>query len=134
MVQIISKKYCPTSIVKLTNEALQENRRQMNVNSSKVEISLEYKQTSQIEELEKRIVENGDCSPSIKKLADAHFKEGNYLRALSCYLKLLSFDPENARIWNKLAVIFIKLEEHKSAIELSRIAHRLICKEMSDDC
>lgn len=106
----------------------------MNVNSSKVEVCLEYKQTSQIEELEKNIVENGDSSLLIKKLADAHLKEGNYLRALSCYLKLLSFDPENARTWNKLAVIFIKLEEHKSAIELSRIAHRLICKEMNDDC
>ena len=106
----------------------------MNVNSSKVEVSLEYKKTSQIEELEKSIVENGECSSLIKKLADVHFKEGNYLRAMSCYLKLLSFDPENARTWNKLAVIFIKLEEHKSAIELSRIAHRLICKEMNDDC
>ena len=53
---------------------------------------------------------------------------------MSCYLKLLSFELENARTWNKLAVIFIKLEEHKSAIELSRIAHRLICKEMNDDC
>ncbi len=106
----------------------------MNVNSSKVEVCLEYKQTSQIEELEKNIVENGECNSLIKKLADVHFKEGNYLRAMSCYLKLLSFDPENARTWNKLAVIFIKLEEHKSAIELSRIAHRLICKEMNDDC
>ena len=106
----------------------------MNVNSSKVEVCLEYKQTSQIEELEKNIVENGECSSLIKKLAAVHFKEGNYLRAMSCYLKLLSFDPENARTWNKLAVIFIKLEEHKSAIELSRIAHRLICKEMNDDC
>ena len=106
----------------------------MNVNSSKVEVCQEYKQTSQIEELEKNIVENGECSSSIRKLADVHFKEGNYLRALSCYLKLLSFDPENARTWNKLAVIFLKLEEHKSAIELSRIAHRLICKEMNDDC
>ncbi|MBK5114754.1 MAG: tetratricopeptide repeat protein [Candidatus Heimdallarchaeota archaeon] len=106
----------------------------MNVNSSKADLYQEYKQTSQIEELEKRLVENGDNSSLIKKLADAHFREGNYLRALSCYLKLLSFDPENARTWNKLAVIFIKLEEHKSAVELSRIAHRLICKEMKDDC
>ncbi len=134
MVQQISKKCCPTSIVKLTYEACKENRKQMNVNSSKVEVSLEYTQTSQIEELEKNIVENGDSSSLIKKLAEVHFKEGNYLRALSCYLKLLSFDPENARTWNKLAVIFIKLEEHKSAIELSRIAHRLICKEMNDNC
>ncbi len=106
----------------------------MNANSSKVEVSLEYKQTSQIEELERSIVENGDSSRLVKKLAEVHYKEGNYLRALSCYLKLLSFDPENARVWNKLAVIFIKLEEHKSAIELSRIAHRLICKEMNDEC
>jgi Flp pilus assembly protein TadD len=106
----------------------------MNVNSSKADLYQEYKQTSQIEELEKRLVESGDNSSLIKKLADAHFREGNYLRALSCYLKLLSFDPENARTWNKLAVIFIKLEEHKSAVELSRIAHRLICKEMKDDC
>ena len=76
----------------------------MNVNSSKVELFEGYKQTLQIEELEKRIVERGDNSLLVKKLADAHFKEGNYLRALSCYLKLLSFNPENARTWNKLAV------------------------------
>ena len=81
----------------------------MNVNSSKVESSQSYKQNSLIEELEKNIVEKGDCSSLTRKLAEAHFKEGNYLRALSCYLKLLSFEPENARIWNKLAVIFIKL-------------------------
>ncbi len=106
----------------------------MNANSSKVEMYQEYKHSSIIEELEKSIVEKGESSRLIKKLAEAHYKEGNYLRSLSCYLKLLSFEPENARIWNKLAVIFIKLEEHKAAIELSRIAHRLICKELNDDC
>ena len=91
----------------------------MNANSGKIGIFQEYKQSSLIEDLEKRIVEKGDSSRLIKKLAEAHFKEGNYLRSLSCYLKLLSYEPENARIWNKLAVIFIKLEEHKSAVELS---------------
>ena len=110
------------------------NQKHMNANSSKVEMLQEYKQSSVIEELEKRIVEKGDNNRLVKKLAEAHYKEGNYLRALSCYLNLLSFEPENARIWNKLAVIFIKLEEHKAAVELSRIAHRLICKETKDDC
>ncbi|NHJ32211.1 MAG: tetratricopeptide repeat protein [Asgard group archaeon] len=104
----------------------------MNINSSKILIKQDYKQTSLIEELEKSIIDNGDSSTLVRKLAEAHFNEGNYLRSLSCYLKLLSFEPENARIWNKLAVIFIKLEEHKSAVELSRIAHRLISKETND--
>jgi Flp pilus assembly protein TadD len=106
----------------------------VNARSSKVGLHQDYTQTSLIEELEKKIVESGDSNSLVKKLADAHYKEGNYLRALSCYLKLLSSDPENARIWNKLAVIFIKLEEHKSAVELSRIAHRMISKEKNDNC
>ena len=103
----------------------------LNIKEEKKEICSEYNYNPQIVELETKIQTVGDCKSLIKELADNHFSEGNYLRALSCYLKLLSFEPQDARTWNKLAVVFIKLEDFKSAMELSRIAHRLINKELA---
>ena len=103
----------------------------LNIKEENKEIYNEFSYNPQIIELETKIQAVGDCRALIKKLADHHFNDGNYLRSLSCYLKLLSFDPQNARIWNKLAVVFIKLEDFKSAMELSRIAHRLINKELA---
>ena len=102
----------------------------LNIKNENEEICRKYSYNSQIIELETKIQSNSNCKALIKELADNHYKEGNYLRALSCYLKLLSFEPQNARVWNKLAVVFLRLEDYKSTIELSRIAHRLINKEM----
>ncbi|MBN1330528.1 MAG: hypothetical protein JXA54_13725 [Candidatus Heimdallarchaeota archaeon] len=76
--------------------------------------------------LENRITTFGENKNFIKELAARHFEEGNHYRALSCYFKLLEFEPRNAKIWNKIAVIFIKLENFETAIEFSKIAYRLI--------
>ncbi|MGC9778159.1 MAG: tetratricopeptide repeat protein [Candidatus Heimdallarchaeota archaeon] len=102
----------------------------LNIKNENEEIYREYSYNSQIVELETKIQSKSNCKSLIKELADNHYKEGNYHRALSCYLKLLSFEPQNARVWNKLAVVFLRLEDYKTAMELSRIAHRLINKEM----
>ena len=92
----------------------------------------EHLLTSNTKELEQEIIKHGVSSELLSSLADSLFGDGNYLRALSCYIKLLSLEPENARVWNKLAVTFIKLNEFNTAVEMSRIAHTLINKEISE--
>lgn len=74
----------------------------------------------------------GENSRDLTDIAEIYFQEKNFLKALSCYLTLLTNNPHNARIWNKLAICFIKLGEYKTAEEMSRIAYKLINKEAHD--
>jgi len=104
----------------------------LNITTGEVEPNQNYPLDLSAKELEIKIIKDGESLELIRELADSHYREGNYLRALVCYTKLLSFEPGNARVWNKIAVIFIRLNEPTSAIALSRIAHRLITKEMTE--
>ncbi len=81
--------------------------------------------------MEQNLILNNTNSELLIQLAQEHFDTGNYLRSLNYFFRALSFEPENARIWNKLAVIFIKLENFSVAMNLSRIAYRLICQEQN---
>ena len=101
----------------------------MTLNTENLEAKFSVVKNEEVTKLEQALL-FGECNPNIlKNLAEQHFESANYLRALSCYLKLLSFEPENARIWNKIAVVFIKIGNFSSAIDMSRIAYRLINKE-----
>ena len=82
-------------------------------------------------DLEQSLILDEANSDLIKELAQEHFDTGNYLRALNCFFKVLSFEPDNPRIWNKLAVVFIKLGNFNSAMDFSRIAYRLISQEQN---
>ncbi|MFW9922980.1 MAG: tetratricopeptide repeat protein [Candidatus Thorarchaeota archaeon] len=75
---------------------------------------------------------DGEVIQSLTQYANEYFQDKKYLKAVGCYLKLLSYNPQNARIWNKLAVCFIQLGEYKTAEEMSRIAFKLINEEMID--
>ncbi|NHJ84237.1 MAG: tetratricopeptide repeat protein [Asgard group archaeon] len=99
----------------------------------KTEVKNEFELKYKIDALEQQLMEgNNNPEKQLRKLAEFLFLDGNYLRALSCYLKLLSFNPTNARIWNKLAVIFLKLGEKQAAIDMSRIAFRLINRQLEE--
>jgi Flp pilus assembly protein TadD len=102
----------------------------MMMNTRSSNLNQEIILSSSTSNIEKKIIENGESNALIRELADGHFQESNFLRALSCYIKLLSLEPNNPRVWNKLAITFIKLEEFNTAIEMSRIAHKLINIEM----
>lgn len=104
----------------------------MNTKSDLMEFPKEIQVTPKSHKLEEEIIEHGESKELTKKLAECHFKEGNYLRALNLYLKILTYEPENARIWNKLAVTFIKLEEFDLATDMSRIAFRMINKKQEE--
>ena len=99
----------------------------MNIRNEEVSPRVNLK--NDIDFYENLLINEGMDFDTLWRLADCHYLEGNYMRSLNCYLKLLSFQPENARIWNKMAVIFIRLGETKAAIDMSRIAHRLINKQ-----
>lgn len=71
-------------------------------------------------------------SHNLTEIAEMNFQEKNYLKALNYYLKILTYNPYNARIWNKIAVCFIQLGEFRTAEEMSRIAFKLINKEACD--
>ncbi|HUT80872.1 MAG TPA: hypothetical protein VMZ29_06695 [Candidatus Bathyarchaeia archaeon] len=98
----------------------------LNVKTEELEILQDNHLKSRAVLLEKKIITNGENKNLIKELAAKHYEEGNYLRALSCYIKLLEYEPRNAKNWNRIAVIFIRLEKYKTAIEFSKIAYRLI--------
>ena len=103
----------------------------MTLNTENIENKFPASRNEKITKLEQALLLE-ECDPNIlKNLADQHFKTGNYLRALNCYLKLLSFEPENAFTWNKIAVVFIKIGKFSSAMDMSRIAFRLINKEQN---
>ena len=99
----------------------------MNVKNKEVSSRVDLQ--NDIDFCENMLVQEGMNFDTLWYLAECHYLEGNFMRALNCYLKLLSFEPENARIWNKMAVVFIRLGETKAAIDMSRIAYRLINKQ-----
>ncbi|MHA1243558.1 MAG: tetratricopeptide repeat protein [Candidatus Heimdallarchaeota archaeon] len=96
----------------------------MNIKNKEISTQINLKDTIAL--CENSLIQEGLNIDTLWQLADCHYLEGNFLRALNCYLKLLSFEPENARIWNKLAVVFIRLGETKAAVDMSRIAYRMI--------
>ena len=96
----------------------------MNVKNKEISTQNNLKDTIAL--CEHSLIQEGLCVDTLWRLANCHYLDGNYLRALNCYLRLLSFEPENARIWNKMAIVFIKLGETKAAVDMSRIAHKMI--------
>ncbi len=98
----------------------------LNVNTDELNTSQDKQLKLHTDILEKKLIAYGENKNLIQDLAGKHFEEGNYNRALCCYFKLLEFEPRNARFWNKIAVIFIKLERFKTATEFSKIAYRMI--------
>lgn len=82
-------------------------------------------------DLEQSLILDDANSDLHKQLAQEYFDTGNYLRALNGFFKVLSFEPGNAKTWNKLAVVFIKLGYFSSAMDFSKIAYRLINQEQN---
>ena len=98
----------------------------MNLKNESINILQENKNEDQTNFFEKQLQENSDNISLWLSLADSYFKKEKYARALSCYMKILSYEPKNAFIWNKIAVVFLKMGENKSAIDISRIAFQMI--------
>lgn len=69
---------------------------------------------------------------SLFESGNNYLNSGNYWQSFGYFMTLLSIDPRNAFIWNKLAIIFIKLEKYDTAIEMSRIAYKLINCESTE--
>jgi len=99
----------------------------MNVKNEEISTQIDLKDNIAL--YENLLIQEGLDFDTLWQLANCHYLEGNFLRSLNCYLKLLSFEPENARIWNKMAVVFIRLGETKAAVDMSRIAYRMINKQ-----
>ena len=66
----------------------------------------------EILELENKIFENCNDLSTLRNLAQKYFESDFYIRSMAIYFKLLAAEPKNAFIWNKLAVIFLKLGEY----------------------
>lgn len=75
---------------------------------------------------------NQDYFVSLYETGVNYLNSGNYWQSLNYFITLLSFNPRNAYIWNKIAVIFLKLEKFESAMEISRIAYWLINCELNE--
>ncbi len=103
----------------------------MTVKTDNLKLDFTIIRNQKIIELEQNLILDDTNSDLLLQLAQEHFDIGNYLRALNCFFKALSFEPENGRIWNKLAVVFIKLGNFSAAMNLSRIAYRLITQEQN---
>lgn len=103
----------------------------MTLKTDKLKHDFTIIRNQKIIELEQNLILDDTNSDLIKQLGQEHFDTGNYLRALNCFFKALSFEPENPSIWNKLAVVFIKLGNFNSAKDFSRIAYRLINQEQN---
>ncbi|NHJ39611.1 MAG: tetratricopeptide repeat protein [Asgard group archaeon] len=95
----------------------------------KSEIHHQSEDNLSIIDLERKIIIEGESKELLENLADGYYKKERFKRALNYYLKLLAYEAENAHIWNKLAVTFLKLEMFDQAIEMSKIAYRLINKK-----
>lgn len=52
--------------------------------------------------------------------ADAAFRKQNYKEAEKYYLQAASNDPDNARIYNRLGVIYLRTKNYKDAVEAFR--------------
>lgn len=57
---------------------------------------------------------------------------GNFWQSFNYFMTLLTIDHRNAFIWNKLAIIFIKLGKFEAAMEMSRIVYKLINCESTE--
>ncbi|NHJ47040.1 MAG: tetratricopeptide repeat protein [Asgard group archaeon] len=88
-------------------------------------------QEASIRTLEDKLLDQGESKELLFTLAEIYYQNKQFTRALNYYLKLLPYDPGNARFWNKVAVIFLRLKKYEEAIDISRIAHRLIDKEIN---
>ncbi|MHA1154762.1 MAG: tetratricopeptide repeat protein [Candidatus Heimdallarchaeota archaeon] len=103
----------------------------MTLKTDKLKHNFTSIKNQKIIDLEQNLILDDTNSDLLKQLGQEHFDTGNYLRALNCFFKALSFEPKDASIWNKLAVVFIKLGNFSTAIDLSRIAYRLINQEQN---
>lgn len=56
--------------------------------------------------------------------ADAAFRKKDYMNAEKWYLQAATKDPDNARIYNRLGVIYLQMQNYKDAIEAFRGAIR----------
>jgi tetratricopeptide (TPR) repeat protein len=52
--------------------------------------------------------------------ADEAFRKKDYKTAETCYLKAAVKDPDNARIYNRLGVIYLQMKNYRDAIEAFR--------------
>ncbi|NHJ03306.1 MAG: hypothetical protein EAX90_00625 [Candidatus Heimdallarchaeota archaeon] len=69
---------------------------------------------------------------SLFESGNNYLNSGNYWKSFSNFMTLLYIDPQNAFIWNKLAIVFIKLEKFDTAMAISRIAYKLINCESTE--
>jgi tetratricopeptide (TPR) repeat protein len=94
--------------------------------TTRSELPQQNNKNPSINNLERKILLEGENKELLLKIAEEYYSKEQFSRALIYYLKLLAYESTNARIWNKLAVIFLKMEMYDQAIEISKIAYRLI--------
>ncbi|NHK31830.1 MAG: tetratricopeptide repeat protein [Asgard group archaeon] len=94
--------------------------------TTRTELPPQTNKNPSISNLERKIILEGENKELLQKLAEEYYRKEQFSRALNYYLKLLAYESKNARIWNKLAVIFLKMEMYEQAIEMSKIAYRII--------
>ena len=104
----------------------------MTFESEKINANTSPQENCTIKTMEQRLLLEQRNLQILKELANQHFSNGNFYRALNYYMRLLSFEPHNARIWNKIAVVFLKLGKNQAAMEMSRVAYRLITKNQEN--
>ena len=100
----------------------------MTFESEKTDATSLLQENCTIKTLEQMLLLEQKDLQILKELANQHFSNGNFYRALNYYMRLLSFEPNNASIWNKIAVVFLKLGRNQAAMEMSRVAYHLVTK------
>jgi tetratricopeptide (TPR) repeat protein len=73
------------------------------------------------------ITRRGDSQRVAQELigqADEAFRKKDFIKAEKCYLQAATKDPDNARIYNRLGVIYLQTNNYKDAIEAFRGAIR----------
>jgi Flp pilus assembly protein TadD len=83
-------------------------------------------------DLEDLLILTGESKELLLLLAETCYNKNLFSRAVNYYFKLLSYEPDNPRFWNKIAVSFLQLKKIEQAIEISKIAYRLIDREMNE--
>ena len=104
----------------------------MTLESKEIDTNSMPRENCTIKTLEQTLLLEQKNIQTLKDLANQYFSIGNFHRALNCYLRLLAFEPENAKIWNKIAVTFLKLGKYQAAMEMSRVAYHLITKNQEN--
>jgi tetratricopeptide (TPR) repeat protein len=68
--------------------------------------------------------ESQKVAQELMSQADEAFRRRDYLKAEKSYLQAATKDPDNARIYNRLGVIYLQMHNYKDAIEAFRGAIR----------